>query len=306
MRCLNKGRVWLSHLWLLAPLILCLSSCATYRQNIMFRMPQGADTVKIRKAVNRAEQQYRIRPDDYVEVRVYTNKGERILDPNGELMFGSPGSMTTGGAASGISRATGGMQNPGGGTAQAAPGANEFLVQRDGRVKLPMVDMVLLGGMTLFQADSALQIRYSKFYKDVFVTTRVTNNRVIVLGSVGGRIVPIYNENMNLLEVLGAVGGLSGNIAGGGGSSNSNTGRASNIRLIRGDLKNPQVEVIDLRTIEGMKRANLQVEPNDIIYIEPFRQPFLEAYRDYSPLVLSGLSLVTTTILIISTVNANR
>lgn len=301
MRCLNKGRAWLRHLWLLAPLILCLSSCATYRQNIMFRMPEGADTVKLRRAVNRAEQQYRIRPDDYVEVRVYTNKGERILDPNGELMFGTPGSSATGGAAAGaINRIANSTQGGGGsGSTQTAPGANEFLVQRSGQVKLPMVDMVLLGGLTLYQADSVLQILYSKYYKDVFVATRVTNNRVVVLGSMGGRIVPLYNENMNLLEVLASVGGLSGNVN--GAAAGGGIGKATNIRLIRGDLKNPQVEVIDLSTIEGMRRANLQIQPNDIVYVEPIQRPFLDAFRDYAPLVSLPLSLLTTTLFLINT-----
>jgi polysaccharide export outer membrane protein len=267
----------------------------------MFRMPEGTDTVKLRRAVNRAEQQYRIRPDDFLEVRVYTNKGERILDPNGELMFGAPGSSTTGGAGGGASRiVNSGTGTSGGGAAQSAPGANEFLVQRSGQVKLPMVDMVLLGGLTLYQADSVLQIQYSKYYKDVFVATRVTNNRVIVLGSMGGRVVPLYNENMNLLEVLASVGGLSGNM---GGSVAGLEGRSTNVRLIRGDLKNPQVEVINLHTIEGLRRANLQIEPNDIIYVEPVRRPFVEAFRDYGPVLTTALSLVTTTILILTTVN---
>lgn len=259
----------------------------------MFRIPNSADTLKLRKAVNRAEQQYRIRPDDFIEVRVYTNKGERILDPNGELKFGTSGS----GPGGSLSQAAGSMGLSIAGQPQNSP--NEFLVQADGRVKLPMVDLVLLGGLTLYQADSVLQIQYSKYYKDVFVAARVTNNRVFVLGSVGGRIVPLANENMNLIEVLAAVGGLSGNI--GSSSPGGSIGRATNIRLIRGDLKNPQIQIIDLSTIEGMRRANLQMEPNDIIYIEPVRQPFLEAFRDYGPIFTTALSLVTTTILIVNT-----
>lgn len=294
MRCLNLGRIWLRQLWLLAPLAMALglSSCATYRQNIMFRLPQN-DTLKLRKAVNRAEQQYRIRPDDFIEVRVYTNKGERILDPNGELKFGTSGA----GPSGGVNQAVGAMGLSIGGQPLNSP--NEFLVQADGRVKLPMVDMVLLGGLTLYQADSVLQIQYSKYYKDVFVAARVTNNRVFVLGSVGGRIVPLANENMNMIEVLAAVGGLSGNV--GTAAQGGSIGRATNIRLIRGDLKNPQIQIIDLSTIEGMRRANLQMEPNDIIYIEPVRQPFLEAFRDYGPIFTTALSLVTTTILIVNT-----
>ena len=50
-----------------------------------------------------AEKNYVIRPNDYLDVRVYTNKGERILDPNGEfarslgIMGGGTGSAAISG-----------------------------------------------------------------------------------------------------------------------------------------------------------------------------------------------------------------
>ena len=142
-------------------------------------------------------------------------------------------------------------------------------------------------------------MRYEEFYKGVFVVTRVTNSRVVVLGSVGGRIVPLVNDNMNLIEVLAAAGGIDGN-GGGGTSLYRSGGKASNIRIIRGDLKNPQVEQIDLTTINGMRRANLQVEPNDIIYIEPVRRPFSDALIDASPVISLAGTVVGTLLAIIS------
>jgi polysaccharide export outer membrane protein len=278
---------------LIIPLALSLSSCATYRQNIMFRMPEGADTLRLKKAVNRAEQQYRVRPNDFLEVRVYTNKGERILDPNGELTFGNPGGLNMGSGTKTSSFGAAGQTisrtAASGSAPQQAPGNSEFLVQADGQVKLPMVDMVNVRGLTLLQVDSLLQVRYTKFYKDVYVASRVTNNRIIVLGSPGGQIVPMYNENMSVLEIIAAVGGLGG----GTGVGAIGAGKAHNIRLIRGDLKNPEIQLIDLSTIDGMRKANLQVEPNDILYIEPVRQPFFEAFRDIAPIVTTFASLAT-------------
>ena len=84
--------------WLLAlPALLLFSSCATtqyYQKRTLFRLTdsQGRqiDSTKLRIAVNRSERNYVIQPNDFVEVRVNTNKGERILDPNGELPFGQP------------------------------------------------------------------------------------------------------------------------------------------------------------------------------------------------------------------------
>ena len=152
-------------------------------------------------------------------------------------------------------------------------------------MKLPMVQEVKLAGYTLLEADSILQLEYEKFYHDSYVITQVTNNRVFVLGAIGGAdggtVVPLLNDNMNLIEVLAQVGGVP------------QTGKAHNIRLIRGDLSNPSVQLIDLTTIEGMRRASLQIEPNDIVYVEPIRRVFFEAFRDVAPIIGTLSSLAT-------------
>ncbi|GAB3233625.1 hypothetical protein GCM10027346_21810 [Hymenobacter seoulensis] len=303
-------------LMLCLPLAALTFSCTTSRvrqQNILFRTDGtgSIDTARLRDVVNRAERNYIIQPNDYLSVRVFTNKGERILDPNGELFFGSPNGTNTGGGGfsrqgtSGISG--GGMQRLGGqqgqGSVNGQQGGTEFLVQHDGIVKLPMVDYVKISGLTLLQADSLLQVKYTAFYKDVYVITRVTNNRIVILGATAGgaRVVQMLDDNMNLLEVLAQAGGISGGFVGPSGGSGQ-SGRADNIRLIRGDLKNPQVQIINLTTIDGMRRANLQVEPNDIIYVEPIRRPFYEALADATPLFsfLGGLSGLATLIIAIS------
>ncbi|MBC6611868.1 polysaccharide biosynthesis/export family protein [Hymenobacter sp. BT507] len=288
-------RFWL--LYLPFSLIALLSSCTTSRvrqQNTMFRLDGTmADTSKLRRALNRAERNYVIQPNDYLAIRVYTNEGESIIDPNGELSFGSPtgsGSRQSAGAGrQGASR---------GGSAQN--GGAEFLVQNDGVVRLPMVGDVKLSGYTLLEADSVLKGRYNEFYQQPFVTTQVSNNRIIILGAVGGssgQVIPLVNDNMNLIEVLALAGGIDGGAITGTGTGR--IGRADNIRLIRGDLKNPRVQVIDLTSFAGMRQANLQVEPNDIIYVEPVRRPFFEAIGDIAPLfgIVSGLAGLATTII---------
>ena len=315
LRCLGP-------LWLLAlPAALLFSSCAStryYNQRTMFRLTdrQGRllDSTKLRIAVNRTERNYRIQPNDFLEVRVYTNKGERILDPNGELQFGqsggggAPSRGSSGGQSGGSSGQTGGQSQSGGGQrntgrgAGSAAGGAEFLVQADGTVKLPMVDRVRVTGLSLLQADSVLKTRYDEYYKDAFVMTRVTNNRVFVLGAPGGRVITLDNDNMNLIEVLALAGGVDGGGVGGGGGGGLYRygGKANNIRIIRGDLKNPRVQQIDLTTLDGMRRANLQMEPNDIIYVEPVRRPVQEALVDIAPIISFASLVVTTTFFFIS------
>ena len=43
----------------------------------------------------------------------------------------------------------------------------------------------------------------------------------------------------------------------------------------------------------GLEHMILTLEPNDIIYVEPVRKPFLESLRDISP-VLTFISTIAT------------
>ncbi len=245
------------------------SSCGMYKQNIMFKTKKEYRTEALMAAATQADKNYVIQKNDFLAINVYTNKGEVIIDPNLELVKERGATNTVV------------VEKP------------KFIVQPDGCVRFPMIDPVKLEGYTLLQADSVLQLAYDKFYTDVFVKTKYLNKRVIVLGGSssisGGKVIPLENENMNIIEILAIVGGIG------------NDARAGNIRLIRGDLKNPTVFIIDLRTIEGMRKANLKVEPGDIIYIEPVRRVALETLRDITPF----LSFITTVLTLIVLINSN-
>jgi len=277
-------------------LALSFYSCRSYNQNIMFRGEGSVNLDKLKQSLANVERNYIIQPNDYLDVRVYTNKGERIFDPNGELPFGAPGggiggvNRSVGAAQRGGNRNTGGQNNQYSNT--------QFLVQYDGQVKLPMVDYVKVAGLTLLQADSLLQTLYTTYYVDPFVTTQVTNNRVFVLGSPGGQVIQMTNDNMNLLEVIALAGGV------GGGGAQAQYGRANKIKIIRDYMDHdPIVQVVDSTTIEGLKQASLHIEPNDVIYIEPNQRLFFEVFRDIAPVVstvLGTASAIITTVLLVN------
>jgi polysaccharide export outer membrane protein len=267
-------------------------SCRTYNQNIMFRTTGSVNLEKLRQSLVNVERNYIIQPNDYLDVRVYTNKGERIFDPNGELPFGAPGGGNLGGA----NRSTGiSQRNNNRNQGQNNQSSNtQFLVQFDGRVKLPMVDYVKVTGLTLLQADSLLQTLYATYYVEPFVTTQVTNNRVFVLGAPGGQVIQMQNDNMNLLEVIALAGGV-GNSAGG----QASIAKANKIKVIRDYMNHdPIVQVVDLTTIEGLKQASLVIEPNDVIYIEPNQRLLFEVLRDVSPILNTFVAVVTTFLLV--------
>ncbi len=222
--------------------ILLLSSCGISNQSILFRVSDHQHILQ--DSVQRVTENYLIQPYDQLEIRVYTNRGEQLIDPIEPL----PQST------------------------QRVAETPAYTVQEDGRLHLPMVGWVEVQGMSLPQLEELLTSKYATYYKSPFISTSFQNKRAIVLGASREKVIPLRNQGMNLIEVLALAGAFE------------EPGRTQDIRLIRGDLQDPEVKVIDLSTIEGLKKANLQVEPNDIIYVQPVNRP-LAGWREFAPIV---------------------
>ncbi|MEO9869272.1 polysaccharide biosynthesis/export family protein [Ekhidna sp.] len=244
---------------LLFVLIGILSSCKAYKQDIMFKLDDDFSEEDLSKVTDNLESNYQLKPGDALLLDVFTNQGERLIDPQQELTEG-----------------VGGIQT------QQFKDIFSYTIQIDGVVTFPMIGDINLSGMTLFEAERLISEKFDSVYKDSFVKIRITNRRVFVLGAPGGRVIPLPNESTNLIEVLASAEGLDLGA------------KAQNIKLIRGK----EVFRINLGTISGMRATNMLVEPGDVIYVEPWRRPWLETLRDISP-ALSLVSSVLTLIVVV-------
>lgn len=253
---------YLTGFWIICMLLVC-SSCKLYRQDMLFQLDEGFTAEDLSEPMDAAAGNYVIREGDYLDLRVYTNKGERVIDPNNEL-------IQTG------NRQQQSQQN----------GRIEYLVQKTGVAKLPMVGDVKLVGYTVVEAERILEQAFDEFYQESFVKLKVNNRRVTVLGVNGGMVVPLDNENTKLTEVLALYGGLDLGA------------KAKNIKLLRGDLTDPQVFEIDLTTVSGMRASIIDLQPGDVIYVEPWRRPVFESIRDVSPFIGITSSVITLILVI--------
>lgn len=248
----------------------CLSGCKVYKQNIILQAEEEINVEQFQNEVAKVEEAYEIKAGDKLLIEVYTNKGERVLDPNMEI-----GSTSGSGAQ-----------------AQQRP-SQEFEVLPSGEINLPLLGKVEVAGYSINTFQQLLQEKYSEVYIDPYVRVSPLNRRVIVLGAMGGHVIPLANEKMNLLEVLALSGGLT------------KDSKGDNIRLIRGSLESPAVQIIDLSTIEGMQKASLDVIPGDVIYVEPQRRIFNESVRDFAP-ILGIIANIATLVLVIQNIQSSN
>ncbi len=175
-----------------------LFSCGSYKQNIMFKTPEEYEAKKPTEESIQAIRDYQIQKNDLLNIEIFSNNGERIIDPNPEL--------TSSNSNRGVEK-----------------DKINYLVTTDGSVRLPLVNEINVEGLTLRQAELTIQNEYAKFFKDPYVVMNFANKRAILLGATGGQVIPLVDQNVRLTEVLALGEGLD------------NNAKAQNIRLLRGD-----------------------------------------------------------------------
>lgn len=202
-----------------------------------------------------SEKEYIIQPFDKLNLRIYTNNGFRLIDVQ--------------------ANASNNNQNR---------NAISYLVEYDGKVKVPTLGRIKVSGLTIREAEKLLEQKYSQYYKKPFVLINVTNRRVIIFsgGSSKGSVLPITNENFTLIEALAQAGGID------------NFSKSYKIKLIRGDLNNPQVFLFNVSDLKDMKKANFVLQANDIIYVETRPRYSSKILVELTPY----LSLLTTILLL--------
>ncbi len=206
-------------------------------------------------------EQYTIVPGDEISIQVYSRDGFKMVDVMGNLLNTSANLGNN--------------------------GSDLFIVDNEGFAKIPILGQFYVKGYSEAELEKVLAERYAGLFVDPYVIIRVSNRHAIVFEGEKAEIIKLNNSPTNLIEVLAKAGGLDV------------YGKAFRIKIIRGDLKNPVVYMVDLSTIEGMRKANLIVENNDIIYVERKANYPRELLKDITPAIALVTSLSTLIFLVL-------
>jgi polysaccharide biosynthesis/export protein len=196
--------------------------------NRMFKTPSEYQFAK--DSTDTFKKPYYIQVDDRIELHIFSNDGFKLVDVTGSTSLGQ------GATTDNIS----------------------YIIDENGEVKLPVIGRFFMKGMSIKEAENKLQEQYSKYYKDPFVLIRVTSRKAFVFSSDGGKgiVIQLQNDHTSLFEALALAGGVT------------EYGKSYQIKIVRGDYKNPQIFKADISSVEALAHSELQIYPNDIIYID--------------------------------------
>lgn len=217
---------------------LLFSGCSMKEYTLFQNDDRSEETTDINDTVYKDEMVFenKIQPKDRVGIMVYNQSG----GGSGQLtsMISSRGSQQGGGR--------GGDETQG------------LLVTQEGTVRLPLIGSAMIQGLTEDEAAKYLMEEYGKYLRTPYVTVEIMNQRLFILGEVKNPgVVPVTNGTMNLIEAIARSGDLT------------DFAERRGILILRGDLRKPEVRMIDLTQMSTITISSLYLKPNDIVYVQP-------------------------------------
>ena len=246
-------------------LLSVLSSCSYKQDQLLFQQKQGLDSVSAQKAPTLVR--YRIQPQDILQIRNLQNIS---------YIIGDAPSATT--AAPG-------------GSGGSSPQGQNFQVEEDGNVALPVIGRVQVEGLTRQEASDKIEELYKKsLLKDPIIELKIVNLKITILGEVKtpGNY-PLIKDKTTLIELIGEAGGLT------------DKANEANVEIIRGDPAHPSVSRIDLSNIRSLSNPDGILQNGDIIYIAKNNRAIqTDKITTFSTIIQPAL-IVLNTVLIIFT-----
>lgn len=247
-------------------LLLICSSCSFKQQQVLFQQP-GTPSENVQNSPEvsgTGTSDYRIRSQDVLQIRNLQST-KYIVDEAPSTPSGSGGTTSSQGQT--------------------------YQVEDDGTVVLPVIGHVPVAGLTRAEAAKQIEDLYRKnLLKDPIIELKIMNLKVTILGEVRAQgNYPLIKDKTNLIEMLGEAGGLT---------ERSNE---KNIKIIRGDPKNPQITDVDLSNIKTLADPRIILQNNDIIYIAQNKRAVKNDQLQNVTTTLSPILLVLNTALLIYT-----
>jgi polysaccharide export outer membrane protein len=246
---------------LLMGAVFAVESCSNKQYQALFEQKNSISDTSFQK--NAADlSTYRIKSQDVLQVRNLQNS-KNIVD------------VTPGGAAA----ALGAISTQG----------DAFLVENDGTIGVTGLGPVRVAGLTRLEAQKLLEDLYRKtFLKAPIIEVKIINLKVTIIGEIKSQgELSLTKDRTTLIEIIAQAGGLT------------EKADETNIKIIRGNQKTPQVAVVDLSNIQSINDPKAVLQSGDLIYIAKNKRAVRSDKIQNFSMVFQPIILLFNTVLII-------
>lgn len=166
---------------------------------------------------------------------------------------------------------------------QMVPALAGFTVDETGSIKLPIIGMVHIEDLTIFEATQKITFEASKVFDDPAIRVFLLNYYITVLGEVNtpGRH-QIFNHRINIFEAMGLA------------NDATDFADRESVKIIRSRDGKNHLTHIDLTDQDILNSPYFYLHPNDVLLVKPQRRKKF-ATRDVQN-VFNALSIAISAI----------
>ncbi|MEQ9443787.1 MAG: polysaccharide biosynthesis/export family protein [Cyclobacteriaceae bacterium] len=248
---------------LIGSILLCASACIPNKKLVYFPNPEF--NTQAPTPVYNTPKTYHLQPRDVLSVRIKT------LDVDTENYFN-------------IQSENGFQQlNP------AGLYVNGYSINSKGTISLPEVGAVKVGGLTVEEAEAKIKDAISTYVNNATILVKLVSFKITVLGEVNAPgYYYVYNEQANVLEVLGLAGDLT------------DFGNRENITLIRQTNTGSETILLNLKDPALLTSPYFYLQPNDALYVQPLKAKTTRGNINTLSILSVLFGAVSTAILILN------
>jgi polysaccharide export outer membrane protein len=156
-----------------------------------------------------------------------------------------------------------------------------FEIDNDGNISLPMLGKIKSSGMTINQAEIAVQKKADVWLKDAIVKVKLLNFKVTVTGEVRNPGVYYnYNNSMTVIEAIAMANG------------NTDFAAISKVMIVRPLPEGEKTYLLDLTSKSTYLSEAFYLQPNDYVIVRPDKHKNLQLNSQAYSLILSSLSVL--------------
>ena len=148
--------------------------------------------------------------------------------------------------------------------------SREVTIQPDGKIELPLVGAIRIGGLTAEELQKLLREKLVRYVADPEITINVrrfSGRRVAIIGEVRSPGFYDYRDRMRLLDLVSMAGGLTENA------------KASKVNVLRPGLGKDESFTVNMKSIlQGRLDRDVPLVAGDTIYVRKQRSTAAAAW----------------------------
>jgi len=150
----------------------------------------------------------------------------------------------------------------GGGSQSYTDPAGQYLygnlIDKEGRVTLPILGQIPVAGLTLAEAQATIQLKANQYIKEATVKVKLLNFKITILGEVKS---PgpyyFYDNSVNVFDAVARAGGFT------------DMARLNTVLVVRPTKSGTQSYRLNFKTKNLYSNPAYYLKPNDMVYAEP-------------------------------------